>query len=717
MGQEDASHNRPVVPSPPPKEDGSGGPPVKPWGVAALVIAIVGSYSYVFAFLDKSELPHETLTHWLYWLLLGAIGLLGAAWAFLVRNKKSWLDTFIIVGLTLAALGAFSKSGFVGRDSIPPESQYTVAIFKFASTTDSTKNAAENLRQGIIHKLREEFGEKSAVDRPREVKGGIQDENLNYLRKWARRGGGSHLAVWIEMRVDADGQHYVGTAYFLKITPFGKEINGEELGVFGESRWWSKSFSATPVGSERALGEEVLQGLTDSVAFCRELANYQRGDYDAVLSKPPVQGANSEYYAGKAAYNKALHSMEAFQLSEEAINHFSSAIVNHAMKTPGGFLQVPDDLSTAMYYKDLGQAYFFELITARAQNLRQRANDAASAFHDAGEIFHKIGRFPEYVYQLCREADSLLELSKLDSGVVAIGELNRAKALIEEALRYLKPNSLAYAEAKNTFGMVFSQEDLYEDAINAFTEALNIFTKRSDTFDRVTTLIHLGTEQAAHGIFLGDESKFKDGMSNLEKAALECQAQALDHCYKTHLAAGRAELSWAKHWNRGSLRWTAGLDRALKEYSAGENFLSKKEQPQVYAELKRSKAEAYTERALGEAAGEGQPLPHLESALGELSAGIEALTVAGRNAAELYKERAECYRRLATYSSIPSEKQKYRKLRQGDEKKLRVSSHPWPAPNLLQSNAKDSGSGICPRSPAVLGHFSINHVCDIAALA
>jgi hypothetical protein len=156
---------------------------------------------------------------------------------------------------------------------------------------------------------------------------------------------------------------------------------------------------------------------------------------------------------------------------------------------------------------------------------------------------------------------------------------------------------------------------------------------------------------------------------------MEFFADKFRTCLHAHASAARAALSWAKLWTRGSPRWSASLERAISECSLSENFISAEEQTDVYADLKRVNAMAYTERAMGKVQAEGAPLSDLQAALQQLSTGIASLTQAGRDAKKLYQERSQCYRRMATYSNRPEDRQKYTGLALKDQRASRNGPH------------------------------------------
>jgi hypothetical protein len=175
-------------------------------------------------------------------------------------------------------------------------------------------------------------------------------------------------------------------------------------------------------------------------------------------------------------------------------------------------------------------------------------------------------------------------------------------------------------------------------------------------------LLYLGRAQTADGILLKSEREFKEGMSSFTQSCETLKPQLAHNCSTAHRAAGDALVSWAISWRRNSPPWSAGLERALDEYHRSEIFLSAGTQGDRYTELKLAESKAYTEKAIGESDGQGQPLIPLRAQLDDLSKGIDSLTKVNGNADKLKQERARCYRRMATNSANPEDRKKYLEL-------------------------------------------------------
>jgi len=242
----------------PPAPDG---PPRTPWRIGGFVITVIPAYSWIFKTWDRSEFP-ETFAHPAYWLLLTSLLVLAGVWSVLVRNKRSRLDSVLAACLFIAAVGSLVASISVYRRARPSEKTFTVVLFTFTDHT-ANKNVGNSFRDNIQRELEARYHtEIVLLPRDREIKGEELEEKVSRARKWGSRWSGCHLAVWAELSMDKDGQNYVVNLYCIKVSPFGTQLNHEEVKSFDQDY---QSFVARSVGGNAVEQDAINEVLPESL--------------------------------------------------------------------------------------------------------------------------------------------------------------------------------------------------------------------------------------------------------------------------------------------------------------------------------------------------------------------------------------------------------------------------------------------------------------------
>ncbi len=629
------------------------GPPTSVFRVVALLFGIIAAYSALFRAWDRSDFP-ETFTSPLYWLGIAISFLLATAGALVVRRRGNWLDSALITGLVLLTISASAEWRVIAQDEAPPEQTFTVAVFMFGGDDQSTRDTAGLFRGAIVQELEHGSLFQSGfrvVGREREIKADTPEEKLAEVRKWSlRKVRGAHLAVWAKVGWDKGANDYSVTGLYAKVYPYGKERND----LLFDSDLLRPSFKARPVGEKRALGPEVIQGAVNRIALCWGLASYRKGDYATalrVLRDLPGYYV-SRYYAGLSAYEESTRRGK--KLVKEAEAHLEAAVSMY----PG------EDSVKAAFYYDLGRARLLLSNWSSGNAERAELERALQALASSIKLYEKDNSWKNASSVKVEEAGAFLSLSHLDTGHAKAEDVTRVQKLLGEAFPHLDSRSAAYGLALQLQGDLFinnadeaesdSEADAdYRSATAKLEEARRIFEANNQGLRLSTVSLHLGEAYCHWGIVRSNETLFREGMKALNRSAELCQT-----CRLPHEEMGDEQTAWSKIWRSGSSLATAALERAQAEYRLAERFVSQEEQPDLYASLKRKSAGAYTLSALGEIqTGRWEKAePLLQAALLQLNAAIavmKGVQPGAAEAAELYEDRAECYRRLHDYSARP----------------------------------------------------------------
>src|ERR1041385_8852804 len=288
------------------------GPPRTAGAIATFVVTVLlGFGSWLFKLWDRSDFP-ETFAHPAYWLLMGLILLIGGVWAFWYGNRRRWFDFAIIEALFLAAAVTFVMSSYVYRQAKPSDKIFTIVLFGFTDHT-TPANVAESLRENLNKKLEEKYkGEILVRERDRLIKGETFDETARVARRWATRGAGCHLAVWVDLFTAADGESYDVKLHWVSVSPFGGQLHHTEVDNTDEL---DVSLKAKSTGAKGAVDEDTVKTIANYILTFYGTARFDRGDYDGamkVLSDLPV--ARAQYFTGRAAIEKATTSTNAREL-------------------------------------------------------------------------------------------------------------------------------------------------------------------------------------------------------------------------------------------------------------------------------------------------------------------------------------------------------------------------------------------------------------------
>jgi hypothetical protein len=631
----------------------SNGPPRTPYGIAAFVLTVVvTACSWLFKLWDGSEFP-ETFAHPAYWLLLGVILLLGGLWAFGAGKKRSLLDFGIVEVLFLAAAIVFVLSVSVYREARPSEKVFTVALFTFSDHT-TTKDVGQSFRDNIQRELEAKYRNQiMVVARDREIKGEKPEERALMARVWGSRSEGCHLAVWAEIFMDKDGQNYVVNLHWLKVYPFGTQQNHDDVELFDEV---NESFVARSAG-KGAVDEDGINKVVNAIALSYGLASYDKTDYDTSLRILSSLGTLwSEFFAGHAAFQKALHSTQTLQLINEAEAHYLRA----------NALDKDEAILWGNSYAGLGKTYQLRMTLGITDEPIREANKAIMAFSKGAEICKKRGYIKNYSYFLLRQASLLFEISELEESPRGSSkDLDEAESKIKEALNNIKPESEDYSDAQNLLGQIYEKRGEYTKAIGAHETALRLIPAEMQV-DRLGTFRLLGNAQTNYAWRIHDRSLHEQGLGNLRRASEICEAIVVPfECSLAHMSAGTASFNWADRLQQGSPAWIAEIEKAITEFELSALFVSKKEQAQLYAQSKQRIALANTRRASTERGDER--IRFLKAALSALTDGIDALSGAGFDTKQFYIDRAQCYDRLRLSSNDELSKNEYSRLARQDK--------------------------------------------------
>jgi len=195
------------------------GPPGTVWGTLGLAFTIIsGAYCWLFKTWDKSEFPDETFQNPTFWWGLAILLALTALYAIRVKTSEL-LDKVLIALLCISILAAVGTGFIVLREGLPSKDSYTIAVFGFTGNGDALTNGlARRIRGAIWDQLQSQANQFPRhlliLNRDRDPKGETEREQLEYVRKWARRGKGSHLAIWLHVSMQPAGQ-YVATATYV----------------------------------------------------------------------------------------------------------------------------------------------------------------------------------------------------------------------------------------------------------------------------------------------------------------------------------------------------------------------------------------------------------------------------------------------------------------------------------------------------------------------
>jgi tetratricopeptide (TPR) repeat protein len=634
------------------------GHPKTPYAIAAALVGTISTYSVLFKQWDSSSF-FETLANPDYWLFLALIFLGAGIAASLVRKQGRAIDTLIVVVLFIASVTSIAALAVVDRQALPSEKTFTIVLFRFTnhmSTPNLEASFRDNLRRNLEIKYHNDV---LVLERDRELKGEKLEEKTNNARKWGTRRSGCHLAVWGELSTDPTGHDYV-SLHSVAVSPFGAQLNLDDLTIYDNLNW---NIPSTQADGDNAIGQKTVDFATSRIAFSYGLANYAKADYAVALRiLSTVRIPESEFFAGRAAYQTANDSRRAREMFKESVNHFLEAI---ALDKEGTIL--------VDSYVNLGYTYNSMLAYGVSENPKADAGKAIDVYSKAAEIYEKAGNQQKAAGLITKKGLTLFNLyivMKDEDRIGANQALNEAKNATLGALSRMSTKSEDYDQAENLLGLIYAAKGDYGKAIEAHEIALGLV--QSQDFRR-EVLTDLAEAQTSSAWKKKDKQLYEQGMTNFERAAQGCPPTSQDiNCHNAHLNAGVAALNWARRLVNGSPDWTREMERALSEFDLAVNFVSKTEQATYYADAKRLTSMADTE--LGWVTRGDDRTSYFEAALAALTDGITALSDAHRDSAALREKRAESYGRLADDLPDGAAKNEYVRLAREDREFVKASA-------------------------------------------
>ena len=622
--------------------------PRTPYAIAAFILtAVISTYSLLFKLWDNSDFP-ETFAHPAYWLLLGLILLVGGLWALLVSQKRRWFDFVLVEVLFLAAAVTFVFSVYVHRKVRPSERVFTVALFKFTDHT-AARDVGLSLRDNIQRELETNYRDQILIlARDREIKGETREERAVQASTWGGRGSGCHLAVWVEIFMDKNGQDYVVNLHWTRVFPLGTPVNHEEVKSFDRV---DQSFVASSAGSKGAVDENGISNVVNSIVLLYGIATYDKADYDTTLRiLSPLKNVWSEFISGQAAYEKAQHSTQTIELLRQAEAHLRQAIeLDSDNKILGG-----------VGYAALGKIHHDRVAMNLTETLEDEARSGIVAYSKAAELMKAGGELQNYALMLVNQANLLLGMSAWNESTLAkTRTVDEAESKIREALKNINTTSAFYSDAQRILGDIYYERGEYEKAIGAYETALH--SEPTKLAKNANTLTALGRAQTGHAWRLRDRKLHEEGLLNFRRASEICQSMTFPfECYLAHMNAGAASINWANELKPGSSQWLTDMEMAITEFEASGQFVSRTEQAPLFARSRQRVALANITRAATEK-GEAR-LKFLNTGLSAITEGIEALYAVGSGTRQLYIERAHCYDLLRFSSNDIHAKNEYLRL-------------------------------------------------------
>jgi tetratricopeptide (TPR) repeat protein len=224
----------------------------------------------------------------------------------------------------------------------------------------------------------------------------------------------------------------------------------------------------------------------------------------------------------------------------------------------------------------------------------------------------------------------------------------------------LSPDSYDNSFAQNVLGAIYRENGDYEKGMHAHEKALSFISEDSKA-SRSETLTYLAQAQTSFAWRISDGTLHQTGLENFQRAIDLCRITGITYdCYLAHDGIGTASLNWTSLPVSAQGR-VPEIEKAISEFELACTFLSKSEQPQLYATERKWQAVANIRRSIQEDERAGRR-PFLNAALSELTEAIEVLSTAGLDPGELYRERSKCYVRLKENAADDKSKNEYARL-------------------------------------------------------
>jgi tetratricopeptide (TPR) repeat protein len=621
-------------------KDASPGPPTTVWGIAAFSIAVMSAYSWGFKVWDKSEFPEGTFTSDLYWAGIAGLLFICVIWGSRVRRRKNWLDICILILGAIATIGTFTKSITCRIEGIPSDHQFAILIFDPRSDTDTkSHDAALRLRDSVRTELQNaasQAGLSADISfASREIKGLSEEEQLSYVRKWSRRGKGNHLAIWPEVEIK-NGTTFSVKIHYVHIYDFGKQINSD---AWGQSDHADESFDSNPIGDGTSVSQDIVKKAADAGRYYWGVASYFKADYKTAIGILPPGYDLSEYYLGRTALELASTTVQPRHLISDAIQHFQNAIS----------LYEKDDSILAAFNMRLGDAYNAVLSSQTSSDFGSEIAGCKDAFGKAAQIYKRLeqtqnANTAEVHLAICSyNAYAISNILRLPVG--SGQDLKLAKERLSRWLTCTISDGDPCTLAKSTLADIYSAEANQDRSIILRREVIEFYRKSGDRNGLAEELSSLGLSQAA--LAHQNEESYQDALDSYREAGSLCQEYVM--CYQVHRNAARAGLRLVGVLKGKRKPFVEQLHRAREEASLAEGYISKTEQPSLFAEVRELTAQVDMSLAIEEK-DPAQKAMLLRRTTEELSGAIATLNGAHVDATNLSSQRATCLRLLAEIS-------------------------------------------------------------------
>jgi tetratricopeptide (TPR) repeat protein len=654
-------------------KESSEGPPKTVWGTIAFASTIIsGAYCWVFTAWDKSEFPEETLQNPWFWLGFGLLLALATVYALFVRTSHL-LDRVLIGALCLAATGSAIQSYRVSREIRPSETQFTIAVFGFIGDGDAlTNDMARRIRGTILDQLRTRVGnvphQPLILSRDRNPKGETPEEEADSIRKWAKRGRGAHLALWLQVHMKS-GNQYTAIVRYIRVSPWGTELHKAGLLVIGESKE-EIPFTAPAGGSMPA---DQARKILEAAEFFWGLAAFQRDDFQTALSVlPPLNTGVSEFYSGETLLEESRTSSSPARLRQQALDDIARAIQIESSEGRKGFYlgELSDELVS---YVDSGMS------DAPRVHLRY----ASDALCQQQASFHRLGRTLPAAQSEISEAEIFLQLADVEHESDWSRDLQKARFLASAAAKELDlDDKSGRSTTENILGSVDFKEGDLEEAVRHYQQSI-------DLEDDPVVRKSLAQTEMRLALDSSDNSMLTDATRDYKQAAKVCEQKDRHLCFIVHYGSCSAGLTVAERLKFDLASRTKWLEYADTECEAARQYESM-EQPAEVLELSFQLvrvAEEFPKR---------RHVPHefYEESIEDLTKVIDALNTNNSVAArDLLLQRAQLYHLSGpAYQQLAQQDQAEAQRLSQQRTKLAASSD--------QYRPKWAASLACTESPA-----------------
>jgi hypothetical protein len=664
-----------VAPTPATEKESPEGPPKTVWGTIAFACTIIsGAYCWAFTAWDKSEFPEETLQNpWFWWGLALLLGL-AIVYALFVRTSHL-LDRVLISALCVAVTGSAIQGHRVSREIRPSERQFTIAVFGFTGDGDAlTNDMARRIRGTILDQLRTRFDtvphQPLILSRDRNPKGETPQEEAESIRKWAKRGRGAHLALWLRVHLKS-GNQYAATARYMRVSPWGTEHHKTDILVTAESEE-EIAFTAPPGGNVPA---DQAQRILKDVEFLWGLAAFQRDDFQTALSVlPPLNTGLSEFYSGETMLEESRASDTPARIRQQGMDHFAKAIQIE-----------PEEVRKVFYFGELSDELVSYVDAGMSDDARVHLRYASDALCQQQASLRKLGLEKPEVLSETSEAEILLQLADVDGESEARNDLRRARLLASTAEERLGSEDKGErSHTENILGNVaLAEGDL--------PEAVQHFRTSTDLKEHPVGLKNLAHAEMRLALDSSDNSILADATQDYARAAKVCEQEDRALCFIVHSSACDGGLKVAERIGPDVVSKRKWLDYAIEQCEAARQYESVEQERDV---LNLSFMQVVL---AAESPGRRQTVAELYAEpIKDLTRVIDALRASNPTALpDLLLRRATLYRDSgAAFSQLAlADQAEARKIAQHKHKQTSASDHYRPvwAASLACAQSKVAG--------------------------